>query len=84
MSIKNSHSVLFILLVVLELAALSVVQVLAKEPKTLVLHLEEGCTIENLYHELVPPDTPLRGQAVLVVTGSPNGNWTTMCTGRMP
>jgi hypothetical protein len=82
MSTSKSLFVLVMAVMVLAVAAVSYSQVLA-DP-AFVLHVEDGCAVDNLDGEIVPVNSPPRGDGVIVVTESPNGNWTIACTGRLP
>jgi hypothetical protein len=67
---------------VLAIAAVSYSQ--ASADPAFVLPVEDGCTVDNLDGEIVPVEGNARGDAVIVVTESSNGNWTAACTGRLP
>lgn len=79
---KNLGFALVMLLMVLAIAAVSYSQ--ASADPAIVIHAQEGCTVEDLDHNFVPPDSPPRGNGVIIVTENPNGNWSALCTGRLP
>ena len=70
------------LLILIAATALSI-SLVSADPAT-VLHPPVGCMVANLEGELVAPVSPPRGNGTIVVTQSANGNWTAVCTGKLP
>ena len=58
----------------------------ASAARSIVIHIPAGggCAVDDVEGNRVTPISPPRGEGVIVVTQSANGNWTAVCTGKMP
>ena len=78
---RKSSLTLVVLAMVLAISAISFS--LAFAERATVLHVAQGCSVEDLDHNFVPIDHPPHGAGVIVVTENPNGNWSARCSGKM-
>jgi hypothetical protein len=79
---RKSTLTLVVLAMVLAIAAISFS--LAFAGQATVLHVLDGCTVDNLDGEIVPMDGTPRGDGLIVVTENANGSWNAACSGSLP
>lgn len=82
MSNRNLGFAIVMLVMVLAITVVSYSQ--ASADPAFVLHVEDGCAVDNLDGEIVPVEGNARGDGVIVVTENSNGNWSAACTGQLP
>jgi hypothetical protein len=75
---------MFIMVLLITIVTTVVGSASADSNGALVLNHLDGCTVFDLDYNLVPVEGNASDDGVVIITQSPNGNWSATCHGMLP